>query len=232
MNYLSMGQKWAEKKIRREATINRALRSTAGNTYIEIGVQKGNCFRQIIASFKVAVDPVKQPELRIKADEHYYEKDSNTFFLEHAKEVFEGRQIDVAFVDGMHEFTQALQDVVNLIPYMASNGVILIHDCNPTTREHVGNSVTMRNGWTGDVWKVGYFLNSSCEQYNYFTLRSDWGIGVLTGFDNDKELTMPNSEVLQQYKKLDFDYLETNRKIVLNLKPGWYSMPYFFLKRK
>ncbi|WP_354694225.1 class I SAM-dependent methyltransferase [Elongatibacter sediminis] len=70
-------------------------------------------------------------------------------------------------VDGLHEFNQALRDVLHLEPHMARDGVIFVHDCNLSTRRHEQD---MKGPWNGDVWKVYYFLSCFCANLQFFTL--------------------------------------------------------------
>jgi hypothetical protein len=216
--------KWAERLIRREAQINRALKCVDGITYIEIGVKAGKCFHQINSPLKIAVDPFKQPEFEPGEGNLFFEEESDVFFRDHAAGVFKDRRIDVAFVDGLHEFKQALRDVMNLIPYMATWGVIFIHDVNPYSREE---EETRISGWVGDVWKVAYYLVKYRGDLRYYSLRSDWGIGVLTGIRESTSSEMPSDDILDSIKRMNYGDLEKNRKEMLNLKPGWYSIPHF-----
>ncbi len=211
--------------------INRALRSLNGHTYVEIGVASGKCFRQIVASRKIAVDPApKNFSLERASSESLFKMTSDNFFGEHAEQLFRLQRVDVALVDGLHEFEQALQDVLNLEKYMSPRGVIFIHDCNPSRREHTEGS---GRAWTGDVWKVAYYLTTYRRDLTFFTLDCDWGVGVLTGFGASSGSELPSSEILERCKLLDYERLDRNRKQILRLRPAWYSRVFFrFIHRR
>jgi hypothetical protein len=207
-----------QKEFLKETHINRALRHCHGTTYVEIGVDKGICFRKIVAAQKIGVDPKPLPvNYMLGKGESICPTKSDDFFAQHVKEYLNGQSIDVAFVDGHHEFTQALRDVLNLEPYMSRNGFIFMHDCNPPTREHVVETLN------GDVWKVASYLSSQRKDLFFFTLDCDWGLGVLTGFHSPSIYKPPSSEDLSTYKQLDYGVLEKDRRKILNLKPSWYS---------
>ena len=78
------------------------------------------------------------------------------------------RYFDVIFVDGMHQSEYVLRDVMNAIKYLNPNGKIFIDDVLPKTYNEqlkVPNNHIVEDGiikytepWTGDVWKVVYYL--------------------------------------------------------------------------
>ncbi|MEI6972701.1 MAG: class I SAM-dependent methyltransferase [bacterium] len=206
----------------KETHINRALRRRPKATYVEIGVRDGSCFSVIEAPRKIAVDPAPQgPDKWLRSGERLFGETSDEFFEKHAADVFSPGCVDVALVDGLHEFTQALRDVLNLERYMSPDGVIFIHDCNPPTRKHVEEN----NGgaWTGDVWKVACYLVRRRADLSFFTLDCDWGVGVLRNFAPTKAGHFPTTEEISAYKSLDYDVLEVNRKKELRLRPAWVS---------
>lgn len=201
-------------------------------TYLEIGVRRGANFRRISCSRKFAVDPMRFPEfMRLRPNELFYEKGSDQFFAEDAKDLFRNGMIDVAFVDGLHEFRQALMDVLNIERHIQTNGVIFIHDCNPSSRKQT--EIQDGGPWNGDVWKVAYYLVNCRADLHFFTINCDQGIGVLTGFHGESiidEHTIPGSSLLKEIKEMDYKVLEQNREKVLNLKSIKYAKGFF--KRK
>jgi hypothetical protein len=123
-------------------------------TYVEIGVATGTTLRLAPGSTDVlGIDPLPRVATRR----------SNTAFLRNMSEDafksgavdrwLQGRAIDLAFIDGLHEFETALHDFFEVEKRCAPDSIVLFHDCLPESSEW-----TVRSGpsepWTGDVWKV------------------------------------------------------------------------------
>ena len=89
----------------------------------------------------------------------YFLKTSDEFFKEDAQFVFNGKQVDIALVDGMHEYHFALRDVENILQYLDSDGIIIMHNCNPKSEEawitfNQWKERGMSGTWNGDLWKT------------------------------------------------------------------------------
>jgi len=213
-----------EAECRKETHINRALRLFGADTpYIEIGVRDGVCVHQINSPRKAAVDPAPVDPGFIESDGTVlFQTTSDDFFEAGAATWLDGRRVNVAFVDGLHEFRQALRDVLHLESVMARKGVIFVHDCNPITRRHEQD---MDFTWNGDVWKVPYYLSQYRPDLQYFTLDCDWGLGVLTNFSSQPP--KPDDAGIDLIKNLDYAVLEENRQAILKLRNPLYSRFYF-----
>lgn len=129
-------------------------------TYLEIGVSSGKSLSMSGAdTVAIGVDPltgVQDQQLFISpvCVPHLFKLTSNDFFAQgHLGRLFPKGKLDMAFIDGLHLFEQALMDFVNLEQYATENSVIFIHDCLP-----VNAAVATRKRdtlvWTGDVWKM------------------------------------------------------------------------------
>src|SRR5665647_2157764 len=116
--------------------------------YLEIGVFNGHIFFKIKSKFKIAVDPeFRFDSLRkwgktllnpYNLFNKYFSKTSDDFFNQDAKELFAHRKIQIALIDGMHEYEYALRDVENTLNNLSDDGVIILHDCNPQTKAEGG----------------------------------------------------------------------------------------------
>lgn len=201
---------------RKEYYINHALKLLAGTSYLEIGVRDGSCFRSIRAPLRIGVDPFRSPEMQtLQGGEEFYQLESDQFFAQHARRVLREHSVQVALVDGLHEFHQALRDIFNLMPYMDRKGVIFVHDCNPLTRR----DAEVRDGgvWNGDVWKVGYLFSQTLKDESFFTIDRDMGVGVI-GARRWADQSLPAAEVIAQVESLDYQVLEDGRADILRLK--------------
>jgi hypothetical protein len=134
------------------ARLHRLLRP---NTYLEIGVEYGATLAlATTATIAAGVDPAPLLAEKRPKGARFYEMTSDEFFARESVEtVFDGKPIDVAFIDGMHWFEYALRDFVNVERWAAPSSTIVLHDCLAVTpvaarRERASTF------WVGDVWKV------------------------------------------------------------------------------
>lgn len=202
----------------KEYYINRVLELRAHTTiYLEIGVREGESLRCVRAAHKVGIDPeVTEPVTRLEEGESYFQMTSDEFFSSAAREVLEPRSIDVALVDGLHEFRQALRDLLNLEPYMRRDGVVFLDDCNPRDAS-AGADIPTGGAWNGDVWKVAAFVTNERPDLRWQTIDADEGVGVVSSFSGDVE--RPSPGVIERYKSLTYEWLNANRREVLRLEP-------------
>ena len=127
------------------------------NNYLEIGVEYGYSFKKINITDKIGVDP--DPKFD---DERIVKLTSDEFFESNDK------KFDAIFIDGMHQSDYVLKDFNNSIECLNNNGVIIIDDIIPQSeREQLitpikhayeNGILKYREPWTGDVWKVVYYL--------------------------------------------------------------------------
>src|SRR5918995_1926976 len=112
----------------KETYVNRALaRYERPTTYIEIGVREGESFRLSRADSKIGIDPERTPSMTVlRPGERFFETTSDEFFAEDATDVLAPASVHVALVDGLHEFRQVLTDLLNLEPYMRTDGVVIV----------------------------------------------------------------------------------------------------------
>ncbi len=211
----------------KETHINRALKKINGQLYVEIGVRRGECFRQIDAPTKIGIDPARVMDGHSVSGESFYDVESDVFFSEHADHALTNRKIDVALVDGLHEFKQTLRDILNLERYMSLNGIIFVHDCNPVTRKMAEEQYG--GPWSGDVWKVACYLTQHRTDLNFFTLDCDFGVGVLSGFSG-RPVDPADQDAVNACKELDYDVLAKDRRNLLRLRPPVYSRYFFAVK--
>jgi predicted O-methyltransferase YrrM len=123
--------------------------------YLEVGTFQGRSLQLARCNY-VAVDPgfrISRPVIPPQGRAmHLFQQTSDDFFASG----FLGRndiRIDLAFLDGMHLFEYLLRDFINTEKAMAPGGVILLHDCCPTTEEMAARDM-QPGAWTGDVWKT------------------------------------------------------------------------------
>jgi hypothetical protein len=154
--------------------------------YLEIGIFDGSVFLRVNAREKVAVDPkIRIPRWRrllaaLDPRIEVHEVPSDVYFASIAP----GTTFDVVFVDGLHLYEQALRDTENALRHLSDDGVVLIHDCNPTaeavaSRDPEDASRSGHRAWCGDVWKAIVHLRATRADLEVSVLDTDFGIGVV-----------------------------------------------------
>ncbi len=134
------------------ARVHRLLRP---QTYLEIGVEFGATLAlATTATIAAGVDPAPLAPEKCPKGARFYRMTSDEFFVrETVDTVFDGKPVDIAFIDGMHWFEYALRDFANVERWAAPGSTIVLHDCLAVTplaarRERASTF------WVGDVWKV------------------------------------------------------------------------------
>jgi hypothetical protein len=201
----------------KESYINEALADRSPSLYVEIGVRWGESLRQVNAHRKIGIDIEQHSALApLRPGESFFEMASDDFFAREAAQVLAAEGVDVALVDGLHEFSQTLRDVLNLERFMKSDGVIIVDDCNPPTSDRAVDTPT-GGTWNGDVWKIAAYLREERPDLHYWTVDADQGVGVVTGFGS--AAPWPDESTVRRYKALPYSHLAGNRAKVLNLVP-------------
>jgi hypothetical protein len=192
-----------------------AIDTLGAQTYLEIGVSYGEGFLRTKCPRKIAVDPYftiplsrKIRHVLTNRGAAYCEQTSDAFFAGPAATLF-GRhgKIDVAFVDGLHTYEQSLRDVENCLQWLSPNGVIVMHDCNPVTRE------AEQSDASGDVWKAVVHLRTRSD-LRVAVLDCDQGVGIVRRGHSSPLLVKP-----AQIPAMTWDDLEAHRVAWLNLQP-------------
>jgi hypothetical protein len=137
--------------------------SLAPKSYFEIGTESGlslarfNCDAVCVdPAFRLTGDPIGQRSRTL-----LFRLGSDQFFAEYDLRLFFPRGVDMAFLDGMHQFEYLLRDFANTESYCRSRSLVFLHDCLPVNlrmaeREWLTNSAedeSTRLWWTGDVWR-------------------------------------------------------------------------------
>ena len=191
----------------RTELINYYLSKSESKNYLEIGVWLGNTFKDVNANIKDSVDPdlSKNAKFGMASDEFFGAFASTLAY-----------KYDVIFIDGLHHTDQVDRDIANSLQFLNKGGIIILHDCNPQSemRQRVPADFDIwEHGWNGDVWKsvFKFRLNNSYRKYKVFVVEADEGLGVIKNNRLGKEFGFEMPE------KLNYDFLNANRKDILNL---------------
>ena len=123
-------------KVTRMQVLQHAINTLGARRYLEVGIAGGACFCTVVVHEKIGVDPIA-PSPAVSAEMSkpgacYFAMTSDDFFKEVAPQVLAGG-VDVVFIDGLHTYSQAYRDCMNSLTYLNPAGLIMLHDCLPTT---------------------------------------------------------------------------------------------------
>jgi len=140
--------------------------------YLEIGVADGDTFTLSKAPTTVGVDPaVDRPGV--------YRMMSDEFFNEHGSRF----QPDMAFIDGSHDFDDALRDFINVERIMTPKGVIFLHDILPLD-ERTATKERHTQFWSGDIWRLHLLLREQRPDLSLRLFRvPPTGLLMVSGLD-------------------------------------------------
>lgn len=203
--------------------------------YLEIGVEYGSTFCNVHFIHKTGVDP--SPKIDINKREVYQiQKMTSDEFFSHMShfisivsqkkkhfvspnrfvpQVF--RKYDVIFIDGMHQVEYVRRDINHSIKYLNSGGKLFIDDILPENEKEqlkVPEEYVVEDGimkyvhpWTGDVWKVIYYLLKYFrDKFKYKWFHHTNYRGVIMIYDIDAfEIPESSLEIINNYRYLD-DY--------------------------
>jgi hypothetical protein len=190
--------------MNRKDIIQKFIDKYSYKSYLEIGINRGEVFKNIKIQHKVSVDPAEGIYVHARPT---HKMTSDDFFNNICKEKF-----DIIFIDGLHIEDQVTRDIYNSINFLNNNGTTLVHDCNPVTYDAQTTPYTGQSIWNGDVWKAFVKFNyQNFNTYSSFVVEEDHGIGIIQkgqGICNYEIPSLPD---------FNFSWLQNNRKNCLNL---------------
>lgn len=189
-------------EITRFDILNSLIEVNGFKKYLEIGFQQGICFNAVNCEYKLAVDPAP-----VNTTDRLFLGTSDEFFA-----VCE-QKFDLIFIDGLHVYEQVKRDLINAVKCLNHNGLIMLHDMNPSSEERA-KSFLDGGQWNGDCYKVAIDLWRGEFEYDYYTIDEDNGCMIVNPFHTVKRFAN---------KELEFDYsyafLDKNRAAILNFQP-------------
>jgi Methyltransferase domain len=204
------------------ARIHRYLRP---RTYLEIGVHHGESLALALPStLAVGVDPDPDVRVPLPSGARVVRSASDDFFAAWpVLAPFDGLPVELAFVDGLHHFEQALRDVLNVERHSAPGTVILVHDCLPLDAITSSRERTTLV-WSGDVWKVVACLRRYRPDLAIATVDvPPTGLAVITNLQPNAS-PAPFDEMCRAYLPLTYDDLiRSDRDAALNRVDGDWS---------
>lgn len=186
--------------------------------YVEIGVARGGSLK-LARCLSVGIDPAiresKLQESRVKL----FKQTSDDFFAQHDLcEVLGAEFVEMAFIDGLHTFDQALKDFINLEGYSRPGSVIAFHDTFPVTPLTASRD-RKSYFWLGDTWKVVMILKAMRPDLKVCTLPAfPSGLTLVTGLDrNSRLLSHEFAQITDRWMDADLESYLPEMKIHLNV---------------
>lgn len=133
-------------------------------SYLEIGVNTGACFKNVKCENKKGVDPNSRAATHQMTSNQFFQQNEETF--------------DLIFIDGDHKGEQVEEDIVNAWGCLNKGGLILLHDVNPATEAEQAET-KISSPWRGTVWRAWVGLISKYPKLNTYTTKQDTGLGFL-----------------------------------------------------
>ena len=145
-------------------------------------------------------------------------------FFQHRDMLVElgGQPVELAFIDGMHQFEFALRDFINLEAASAESALILLHDCYPLDAQSAERERSGASVWTGDVWRTVVALRRYRPDLEVVTLASPpSGLGLVRGLDPGSRVLRDRYEqIVEEMVGYDFSSFEASKDAELNLVAG------------
>jgi len=172
--------------------INRLIAAYKYENYLEIGCSTDACFQNIAAKNTLGVDPFSGGTHRMTSDE---------FFAANRQ------KFDIVFVDGLHQYAQVKNDLLNSIQVLNDNGVVLVHDCLPLTYR-AQLPFPPGGAWNGDVWKAFVEMRTQAH-IDAAVCLIDHGVGIIRKRENQKMLNLqPEKFIELRFKDFANNYEE------------------------
>ena len=187
-------------------------------TYLEVGVFTGKSLRLAAPHTRViGVDPAPRLKKPPAPNTRVYTETSDAFFAGHdVLELLGGERLDLALIDGMHQFEFALRDFINLERVCHRGSVILLHDCYPL--DAVSAARERSTGfWTGDVWRLTRLLLTHRPELSIHTLAAPpSGLGLILNLDPDSRLLeQAYPQLVAEGLTLEYQALERDKPRLL-----------------
>jgi len=188
--------------------------------YLEIGVAKGHTLALARPPTRaIGVDPEPNPDASFRTETHVFCETSDAFFARpDVRTIVGASDLDLAFIDGLHHFQQALRDFINVEALAHPRTVVALHDTYPLD-EVTQRPERERRFYSGDVWKAIWCLRRLRPDLSISTLATPWtGLTIVTGLDpQSRVLTERFDEIVAEAAALDYAEMEPRLPEMLGL---------------
>jgi predicted O-methyltransferase YrrM len=124
------------------------VRSINCKSYLELGLYVGETFEKV-APFVSLCCGVDIKDLRKnKSIGNFFQMNTVNFFNQNTK------MFDVIFIDADHKYESVLIDLENSLKFLNKNGVIIMHDTDPTEKKWLDF------GYCGDAYRIINYVHN------------------------------------------------------------------------
>lgn len=192
-------------------------------TYVEIGVFAGASFRLAQPpTLALGIDPDPQIVAPPSPRHRIFRVTSDAFFAgrDLAREL-DSQPVELALIDGMHQFEFVLRDFMNLERYCAPASTILVHDCYPLDETSAARERTT-GFWSGDVWRAILALRKWRPDLRLHTVAArPTGLGVIRNLDPGSRILADNLErICAEFLAVGYETIAARRREALNVVPN------------
>ena len=192
-------------------------------TYLEVGVFSGQSLRLANPRTRtIGIDPVPQLAQPAGPMQTIHSITSDEFFAQHdVIAELGGERVQLAFIDGLHQFEYALRDFVNIERVSNPDSVILIHDCYPLDRKTASRKCETIF-WSGDVWRLIPLLKKYRPDLSVKVIATPpTGLGLIQRLDpSSRVLSDRMDELVAEFMALDYSILDEDKAAILNRYPN------------
>ena len=179
--------------------------------YIEIGIRKGESLRLALdQTICVGIDPEPDIQTPLSANTSVFRMTSDAFFAEEdLPELLHAPAFDLAFIDGLHLFEQALRDFINLEKFASPQSIVMLHDCLPLDAVTADRTRTT-HFYSGDVWKLTMCLKVHRPDLKMKMIRTGpTGLCLVSNLNSQSHVLDVNYEkYVEEFIGLSFDDFE------------------------
>jgi predicted O-methyltransferase YrrM len=189
--------------------------------YVEIGIRKADSLRLASAeTICFGIDPEPDIQAALPPNMRVFRMTSDAFFADYGvpqvsrlsrpgdflPDLLHSPTFDLAFIDGLHLFEQALRDFINLEKFASPQSIVLLHDCLPLDAVTSDRTRTT-HFYSGDVWKLTMCLNIHRPDLKMKMIRTGpTGLCLVSNLDSrSKVLDFNYQRYLTEFVGLSFD---------------------------
>jgi hypothetical protein len=197
-------------------------------TYLEIGVDRGQSFEIVRPeTLALGVDPNPHPQKPLGPRQRVFAQTSDEFFEQRdVVAELDGNTLDLAFIDGMHQFEFALRDFINVERYCSADSIILIHDVYPIDATSAARERASWF-WSGDIWRLILALNKYRPDLSVNVIATrPTGLAIVQNLDpHSRVLAERQHEIVDEFLAQDISVLDGRKDEMLNRFPNdWTSI--------